>query len=157
MGLAGRMTAAGATARRGLLGGVLLVTVACSPVYRNHGYVPTEVDLREVQIGDTRDDVAAAIGRPATAALLNDSGWYYIQSRFRHFGLRQPQEVEREVLAVSFTPDGRVQNIERFGLDQGVIVPLSRRVTTTSIQGSTFLRQLFGSVGRLRADQILED
>lgn len=157
MGLAGRMTAARVNIRRGLLGGVLVLTVACSPVFRNHGYAPTELDLANVQIGATREEVAEAIGRPATSALLNDSGWYYIQSRFRHFGLREPREVERQVVAVSFTGDGRVQNVERFGLDDGVIVPISRRVTTTSIQGSTFLRQLFGSIGQLRADQILED
>ena len=157
MGLAGRMTAAGGMARRGLLCGILVLTVSCAPVYRNHGYAPTEQDLAQVGIGATREEVATAIGRPSTAALLNDSGWYYIQSRFRHYGLREPQEAEREVVAVSFDASGRVANIERFGLDQGVIVPLSRRVTTTSIQGSTFLRQLFGSVGRIRADQVLED
>lgn len=157
MGLAGRMTVARATARRGLLCGVLVLTVACTPVYRNHGYVPTDNDLSQVNLGATQDEVAQAIGRPATEALLGDGGWYYVQSRFRHFGLREPAEVERQVVAVSFSQDGRVTNIERFGLEKGVIVPLSRRVTETSIQGSTFLRQLFGSVGRLRADQILED
>lgn len=139
-----------------LVGVALVSVVGCTPIYRNHGYVPMDQDLSQVQIGATQDQVAEAIGRPAMTALLNDNGWYYIQSRFRTFGVRT-REVDREVVAVSFNQQGRVSNVERFGLEQGRIVPLSRRVTTSGVEGSSFLRQLFGSVGRLRADQVLDD
>lgn len=139
-----------------LVGVALVSVVGCTPIYRNHGYVPMDQDLSQVQIGATQDQVAEAIGRPAMTALLNDNGWYYIQSRFRTFGVRT-REVDREVVAVSFDQQGRVSNVERFGLERGRIVPLSRRVTTSGVEGSSFLRQLFGSVGRLRADQVLDD
>lgn len=151
--LSGRAKAARAV----VFGALLLSVAACSPVFRNHGYAPTDLELSQVNIGATREQVAQAVGRPTTMGLLNDQGWFYVQSRFRHFGARAPREIEREVVAISFTPQGTVSNIERFGLEQGRIVPLSRRVTDADFQGNTFLRQLFGSVGRLRADQILED
>ncbi|SNX67582.1 Beta-barrel assembly machine subunit BamE [Cereibacter ovatus] len=130
---------------------------ACQPIYRNHGYVPTDQDLAQVQVGrDTRETVATAVGRPTAAGLLNDEGWYYVQSRVRHYGAKEPQEVERQVVAISFDQNGVVRNVERFGLEQGRIVPLSRRVTESNIRGTSFLRQLFGNIGLFRAEDVIE-
>ncbi|MCJ8139739.1 outer membrane protein assembly factor BamE [Falsirhodobacter halotolerans] len=141
--------------RGAVLGLVLITLSACAPIFRNHGYVPMDQDLARVQIGASRDQVSELIGRPTTTTLLNDGEWYYVQSRFRTFGVFT-REIRREVVAISFNGD-RVANVERFGLEQGRVVPLSRRVTQNSVEGSSFLRQLFGSVGRIRADQVLDD
>ena len=142
---------------KGLAGlAVIAALTACSATYRNHGYVPTEEELSFVAVGvDTRDTVASAIGKPGTSGLLTEGGWYYVQSRFKHHGPRKPEEVEREVLAVSFDEDGVVENIERFGLEDGRVVVLSRRVTDSNIKGVSFIRQLLGSIGRLNAEDLL--
>ncbi len=142
---------------RGLAGMALVVSLtACAATYRNHGYVPTDDELSFVAVGvDTRDTVATAIGVPGTMGLLTEGGWYYVQSRFKHFGPRKPEEVEREVLAISFDKDGVVENIERFGLEDGRVVVLSRRVTDSGIKGVSFLRQLMGNFGRLNAEDLL--
>ncbi|WP_421703870.1 outer membrane protein assembly factor BamE [Aliiroseovarius sp.] len=142
---------------KGLAGlAVVAALTACSATYRNHGYVPNEEELSFVAVGvDTRDTVASAIGTPGTSGLLTEGGWYYVQSRFKHSGPRRPEEVEREVLAVSFDEDGVVENIERFGLEDGRVVVLSRRVTDSNIKGVTFIRQLLGSIGRLNAEDLL--
>lgn len=135
----------------------LLALAACQPIVRNHGYVPTDQALALVEVGvDTRETVAEKVGRPSAAGLLNDVGWYWVQSRFETVGPRAPREVHREVVAISFDEGGRVANVERFGLEEGRIVPLSRRVTEENIRGRTFLEQLFGNVGGIRADQILD-
>lgn len=129
---------------------------SCSAQFRNHGYTPTETELSEVLVGvDTKETVAQSIGRPTSSGLLEGSGWYYVESRWRHFAWKAPQEIEREVLAVSFDEDGVVENIERFGLEDGRVVVLSRRVTSTNIKGVSFLRQLFGNLGNFTADQFL--
>ncbi|WP_102110134.1 outer membrane protein assembly factor BamE [Oceaniglobus roseus] len=134
----------------GLVLGVALS--GCAAVYRNHGYVPSDDQLAELTVGvDTRDTVAAAVGRPTSTGVLDASGWYYVQSRFRNFAYRAPEEVEREVLAISFDDGGVMTNIERFGLRDGRVVPLSRRVTESNIQGSGFLRQIFSNFGRVNA------
>ncbi|PIE09040.1 MAG: cell envelope protein SmpA [Rhodobacterales bacterium] len=147
----------GNTMIRGLAGMALVVSLtACAATYRNHGYVPTDDELSFVAVGvDTRDTVATAIGVPGTMGLLTEGGWYYVQSRFKHFGPRKPEEVEREVLAISFDKDGVVENIERFGLEDGRVVVLSRRVTDSGIKGVSFLRQLMGNFGRLNAEDLL--
>ncbi len=160
MGLAGgnRTRATGRMARRVALTLCLLAMVACAPVFRNHGYAPVDTDLDQITVGtDTRESVAALVGRPSAAGLLNDEGWYYVQSRYRHFGARAPQEIDRQVVAISFSADGIVQNVERFGLADGRVVPLSRRVTESNIRGVSFIRQLLGNVGRLRAQDVIDN
>ena len=142
--------------RRLMLAGlvVMLAMAACTPLYHNHGYVPPDEDLALIEVGrDTRDTVAATVGRPATNGLLNDVGWYYVQSRFELVGGREPLETAREVVAITFTQEGVVENIERFGLADGQVVALSRRVTTPNVKSQGFLRQLFGNLGKISADK----
>lgn len=128
---------------------------ACAAIYRNHGYVPTDTELAQIEVGvDTRDTVTEKIGRPSAAGLLNDVGWYYVQSRWKHYGARAPEEIDRQVLAITFTEAGQVENIERFGLEQGRAVVLSRRVTDSNIKGISFLRQLLGNLGNLRPEAL---
>jgi outer membrane protein assembly factor BamE (lipoprotein component of BamABCDE complex) len=121
---------------------------ACTPQYRNHGYLPTETDLATISVGvDTRDTVVAAIGAPTVDGVLNDSSMYYVESKFRHLGPLAPQEIERQVLAVSFNAAGVLTNIERFGLSDGRVITLSRRVTDDNVRDTTFIRQLLGNLG----------
>ncbi|NCO21116.1 MAG: outer membrane protein assembly factor BamE [Rhodobacterales bacterium] len=130
---------------------------ACTAVYRNHGYVPADDELSALAVGvDTRETVAAAVGRPTSVGVLDGGGWYYVQSRFRTFAYRAPEEIERQVLAISFDEAGLVENIERFGLQDGRVVTLSRRVTDSNIKGVGFLRQLFGNFGNLDAGSFLQ-
>ncbi len=129
---------------------------ACSNIERKHGYVPPDEDLNQLVVGvDTQDSVADVVGRPTASGVLSDGGWYYVASKFRAYGLRDRQEVDREVVAISFAEDGTVSNIERFGLENGRVIAISRRVTDSNIQGVSFLRQLFGSFGNFTADQLL--
>ena len=131
---------------------------ACSPIYRNHGYVPAEEDLAQLVVGqDTRETAAPKIGRPSASGLLNDSGWFFVQSRWEQRGAVRPKEIDRQVVALTFSDSGVLQNVERFGLERGQIVPLSRRVTESNVRGLSVLRQLFSSFGRLSAGELLSD
>jgi outer membrane protein assembly factor BamE (lipoprotein component of BamABCDE complex) len=135
---------------------VLCAAVACSPIYRNHGYVPADDELALLTVGeDTRDTVEIAVGRPSAAGLLNDEGWYYVQSRYRQVGPRAPQEIERQLVAISFDEKGTVTNIERFGLEDGRVITLSRRVTETNIKGASLIRQILQNFGRFNAGDFL--
>ena len=150
-GLARRaLGASQSLARKGVVLALVVTLAACSPVYRNHGYVPAEDELALVEVGvDTQETVAQKIGRPSTGGLLNNEGWYYVQSRYRHFGPREPKEIERQVVAVTFNEAGVVENIARFGLEDGKVVEISRRVTATNIKGIGLIKQLLGNIGRI--------
>lgn len=142
---------------KALLGLVLLAMVACSPIFSNHGYVPADDELAQLQVGvDTRDSVAQKVGRPSLEGLLNDQGWFYVQSRFRQVGPKAPVEIDRQVVALTFAENGKLENVERFGLEKGRVVPISRRVTQTNVRSAGVVRQLMSSVGRLRADQLVD-
>lgn len=149
MGMGMGLNSAKRGLRVALVGLVLVLVTACTTLYRNHGYVPSEEELATVTIGDTREQVDAKIGRPTTSGLLNDEGWFYVQSRFAYRGAFEPKEIERQVVAITFDAGGTVANIERFGLERGKVVPLSRRVTESNIKGIGLIRQLLGSFGRV--------
>ena len=146
-------------ARRAVLVAIAsLGLMACTPVYENHGFVPSDEELALIEVGkDTREVVAATVGKPAASGLLNDVGWFYVQSRYKHFGPRAPQEVERQVLAVTFSEAGTVENVARYGLEDGKVVQISRRVTETNVKGISFIQQILGSFGRVQAGDLLGD
>ncbi len=140
-----------------IAGLALLALAACAEVIRYHGYVPSEEDLAAVTVGkDTRETVTGKVGRPSTGGLMADGGWFYVQSRWSHRGARAPEEIERQVLAISFDSRGRVSNIERFGLADGQVVALSRRVTDTNIKGIGLIQQMLGNIGRMNPTQLLQ-
>lgn len=147
----GSLAIKGKTAmKRGIVAFVLMAVVACTPIMRNHGYMPPEDDLALITVGlDTRETVTLSVGPPTSGGVLDASGFYYVQSKFRHFGAFAPEEIEREVLAISFDATGVVSNVERFGLQDGNVIVLSRRVTDNQARDSTFIRQLLGSIGRV--------
>jgi outer membrane protein assembly factor BamE (lipoprotein component of BamABCDE complex) len=132
----------------------LAVLAACSPIVRNHGYIPNESDLELITVGvDTRETVAASVGTPSAGGVMSDSGYYYVRSRWETRGPFAPREVDRQLLAISFDENGVVENIERFTLADGKVVPLSRRVTDTNIRNISFLAQLLRNFGRVRLDE----
>lgn len=134
-----------------------LLAAACSAQYRNHGYMPPEEDVVNVIVGvDTRDSVAETLGTPTAGGVLNDGGFYYVRSQFKTVGPFRPQEVSRELLAVSFNPNGTVTNIERFGLEDGQVVRLSRRVTDNGLSNVSFIRQLLGNLGNFDPTSVLQ-
>ncbi|NOD91757.1 outer membrane protein assembly factor BamE [Ruegeria sp. HKCCD4884] len=128
---------------------------ACTPIFKNHGYVPPAEELAEIKVGvDTRDSVEEAIGAPGASGVVRDSGFYYVRSRVRHYGPKRPEVVSRELVAISFDQRGVVRNIERFGLEDGIVIPLERRVTDSNVQDKGFLRQLLGNIGNFNPANI---
>ena len=124
------------------------VLSACVVQYRNHGYLPSDSQLSDVIVGvDTRDTVAETIGVPGTSGVLDQGNYYYVGSRVRHYGAFPPEIVEREIVAVEFDADGVVRNITRYGLEDGRVVALTRRVTVNGDGDIGFIRQLFGNIG----------
>lgn len=86
---------------------------------------------------------------------MNEVGWYYVQSRYKIVGGLAPEEIDRQVVAITFTLEGVVENIERYGLADRQVVAISRRVTLPNVKSQSFLRQLFGNIGAINAGSIL--
>ena len=132
---------------------VALALAAGTPTFRIDGYIPAEEELQELAVGiDTRATVEDLVGPPTAGGVLEGGDYFYVRSKVRTFGPRKPQVVERQVLAISFDGEGVLQNIERFGLEDGRVVSLSRRVTESGVTDTSFLRQLLGNIGRIGPD-----
>lgn len=122
---------------------------ACSPQYKNHGYIPPQEDLDQIQVGsDTRESVAEKVGVPTSGGVLSNSGYYYVKMQKRSIGPLAAKEIDRQVVAISFSESGVVSNVERFGLERGQVVPISRRITSSAVRDQSLLRQLLGNLGR---------
>lgn len=148
-----------ATRRAPALAALLLAGLlgACSPLVRNSGYVPAESELAALRLGvDTRDSVVAAVGRPTAQGVLDASSFFYVQSRFQTLGFLEPREVDRQVLVLTFAADGTLGAVERFGLERGRAVALSRRTTGGVFADTTFVRQILGNIGRVDTGALVD-
>ncbi|MDF1670550.1 MAG: outer membrane protein assembly factor BamE [Roseovarius sp.] len=127
-----------------------MALTACAATYQNHGYVPTDSELAELVVGvDSRASVDDLVGAPSSSGLLGGGDYYYVRSRVRSYGMFRPEVIERQILAISFDDSGIIANIERFGLEDGKFVALSRRVTDSSVVGNGFWRQILGNFGNI--------
>lgn len=134
--------------------GIVAILAACAPAMRFHGYAPTDEQLAQIEVGrDTRETVAQKVGEPGVGGVIQGSGWFYVQSDWQDRQWRAPVEVDRQVVAISFDARDRVTNIERFGLEDGQVVPLSRRVTSVGPTPSV-MSQVFAVLGRFSASSL---
>ncbi|MHC0052677.1 outer membrane protein assembly factor BamE [Actibacterium sp. D379-3] len=141
-----------------LAGALTLALVGCTSIYQRHGFAPTQGELDNIIIGvDTRDTVGETVGPPSVSSLVQEDAWYYVESVRKTRGPLAPEEVSRNLVAISFDPAGTVRNIEVLGLEDGRVVTLNRRVSDDNLKGISFLRQLLGNVGNFSAEQILNE
>jgi|TARA_B110000483_G_C17980377_1_gene459465 outer membrane protein assembly factor BamE (lipoprotein component of BamABCDE complex) len=134
---------------------ILSVTVSCTATFRNHGYTPDEEAMANVVVGvDTRVSVEETLGAPTAGGLNTGGSYYYISSRWQHYGTKQPKPIFREIVAVQFNASDVVKNISRYGLEDGDIVVLSRRVTAGGGEDISFISQMLGNIGRFDAENI---
>ena len=117
--------------------------------YRNHGYAPSETTLSNLIVGrDTMDTVAELVGRPVSDSMISENTWFYVESRFRHLAFLAPEEIERQVIAISFDRSGRLASIDRYGLEDGRVVNISNKETVVSAEKRGIIAQLLHDIAR---------
>ncbi|MEL6316013.1 MAG: outer membrane protein assembly factor BamE [Pseudomonadota bacterium] len=133
---------------------VAIAIGACSPIVRTHGYTPRAQELEALQVGvDTRDSVQQKLGRPSTIGAFSDDDWYYISIRTETLAFYAPEVVEQRVVTVSFDAEGVVNDVGRYGVEDGKVINLVTRVTPTSGRRLTILQQIFSNIGRFEASE----
>ena len=129
---------------------------SCSTIYKDHGYLPLDTDLKNVVIGkDTRNSVTELLGSPSGSGVLEDGAIFYISTKIKNFLFYEPKAVSRDMIVVSFDDRDLVENIEKFTLEDGRVVVLSRRVTSAPVKGPKILSQIFGNLGNADAGTLL--
>lgn len=126
---------------------------ACQPVIRTHGFMPSKDEIAQLQPGvQTREDVRAILGAPATTGTFETDTWYYIQRRTSTVAFYSADVTEQDVLGLRFGTDGRLADVLRFGLDDARQVSYVDRITPTSGNELTVLEQFIGNIGRFNSD-----
>ena len=135
---------------------ILTGLLACGGQYRNHGYMPLSEDVDALTIGvDTREGILEFIGLPSTDGVLTNDALYYVRSRVHHRGYVRPNEVNRDVLVLSFDDRQVLINVERFGIEKGNLVRLEHRVTEGPGGDRSVLEQIIGSIGGFNPTSIV--
>lgn len=134
----------------------LCAITACSPIKQRHGYLPTTEDLAQLTPGvTTREQALETLPAPTAGGITHGGNIYYVANEFHALGPFNPREIRREVVAITFSPDGRLTGVERYGLQDGQVVPLLRRVTRDNVADMSFIRQLMGNIGRFDPGALL--
>jgi outer membrane protein assembly factor BamE (lipoprotein component of BamABCDE complex) len=140
---------AGKNLRLALLGGLCLLSAACSGVEELRGNEPDPDKVLAVNPGiDTRQQVAQLLGTPSATGTFDPNTWYYISKRTWQYAFFDPEVVDQEVLVVKFDDGGMVSNMYIYGVEDGVVIEPVERETPTYGQELTIMQQLLGNFGR---------
>ena len=122
---------------------------ACAPRVSTHGNLPDPDLLANIEIDRVnKRQVVDLIGSPSTIELFQGENWYYISDRTETKAFFEPTVIERKVIVIKFDKKGIVKAMKTIGLKEGRDIAMVERVTPTSGQEITILRQLLGNIGR---------
>jgi outer membrane protein assembly factor BamE (lipoprotein component of BamABCDE complex) len=133
----------------GIVLGAAVTLSACSSQIDRHGHQFSETEIKQITPGMTKDAVKAQAGSPDTTSTLGAANevYYYISSTKKTVAFMKPEEIDRKVLAVYFTPHGAVEKVAHYGLKDGRVINLISRETPSHAAEQTMLKQLFRNLG----------
>lgn len=123
----------------------LTLQSGCGPHVSQHGYIPSDLALEQIQIGSSKQKVDIVMGTPSVQTNAGGRVYYYISEvRVKDFfGKVTPKD--RNILAVRFDANDRVSQIASYGLADGRIVSFSPNTSALEGEDENFLKSLFSS------------
>lgn len=126
-----------------------LVLAACAPKILQHGNLPDEEQVVQIQPGlDNKDRVQQLLGSPSTEGSFGQDIWYYVSKKTEQTGFFEPDVVDQGVLAVTFDQEGVVNDLKIYDQNDGRLVAMVDRETPTHGNEMSILQQLLGNLGR---------
>lgn len=131
----------------GLAGAALLP--GCSPTIDVRGHVPDPDAVAQIQPGvQSKPQVAELLGTPSAIGTFDDTRWYYISAKTSTLAFFTPKVLEQNVVVVDFDGGGRVIDLRRYELADGLVIDPVTRKTPAPGKELSFIEQLVGNVGR---------
>ncbi len=130
------------------LAGILLLG-ACSTDYFNQteGNMPSKEDILAIKQGMTQSDVRKIMGSPSAVSSLDHKTWIYMNSTMKRMAFFEPEELERNIVAIEFNLDGKVERVVQIDKDSGREIVLCTDETPVMGTDETFMEKYFGGVG----------
>jgi outer membrane protein assembly factor BamE (lipoprotein component of BamABCDE complex) len=123
---------------------------ACGTTVTKHGHHFHDTDVQQIRPGMTQEQVRMTLGTPTTTASVGSgNAYYYISNTMSQTAFLAPTEVDRQVIAVYFTPTGSVERVAQYGMKDGKVFDvISRTTPSVNANDEGLLRQLFRNLGR---------
>ena len=127
---------------------IAILASACSPTVTKHGHQFQQTDIAQITPGLSQDQVKGVLGTPTTtAAVSGGAAYYYIASTQTQTAFFKPDEVDRKVLAVYFSPLGSVDRVANYGLKDGRVINFSNDATKHNAKDEGIIKALFRNLG----------
>lgn len=133
-----------------LVGIVALSLIAgCAQQITKRGAMLRDTDLQQVQPGVGQEQVKMALGTPTTTTTTGSGNiYYYISSTEKQSAFFTPTETDRQVVAVYFSPNGSVDHVANYGMQDGKVIDFNtRRTPAPGSKDENVLKQLFRNLG----------
>lgn len=130
------------------LAGILLLG-ACSTDYFNQteGNMPSKDDILAIKQGMSQSDVRKIMGSPSAVSSLDHKTWIYMNSTMKRMAFFAPEELERNIVAVEFNLDGKVERVIQIDKESGREIAFCTDETPVMGTEETFMEKYFGGVG----------
>ncbi len=126
-----------------------LALSACTPVLAKRGNTVPDEDLKQVVVGQSsREDVARILGTPTQMSTFDDKIWYYIGQDTEKTSFFTPDVTDQKIVAIQFTPEGKVQKISQGGLKYAEAIEPNPDKTPSYGKEVSLVQQLLGNLGR---------
>ena len=132
-----------------LLSFISLSLGACSSdIFLTHnGNMPSQEKIAQVKAGQSRAEVQQILGSPSSVTSFDGNTWIYMSSTLKKVAFFEPQEVNRDVLAITFDNQNKVEKITTYDKADGRDIAIDQTATPTPGHKIGFFRKYFGGVG----------
>jgi len=125
-----------------------IAVTGCAPTIIKHGHQFQDNDIQKVQTGMSPQQVSTVLGSPTTTANVNNGqAYYYISSTEKQTAFFAPEESDRTVLAIYFSPVGAVERVSKYGLKDGKVINFSKDQTPNPARDESVIKSLFRNLG----------
>ena len=114
----------------------------------HNGNMPSEERIARVEKGDSKDEVLHLLGVPSSVMSFDENTWIYMSSDVKRVAFFEPEEIDRNILKITFSNDDRVMEISHLKQSEGKEISPDEEKTDVNGENVGFFRKYFGGVGQ---------
>lgn len=132
----------------GFAGAAALALSGCGE-QTTKGHIFDEEMIAKIKPGMDGQQVLQTIGTPSTVSTVGNQTWYYIsQDTVQRLKFMAPTVTNQRVLAINFTKNLKVSDVQNFGIEDGKVFDFSKNETPTGGAELSVVKQLLRATGQ---------
>lgn len=132
----------------GIAGAAALALSGCGE-QTTKGHIFDEEMIAKIKPGMDGQQVLQTIGTPSTVSTVGNQTWYYIsQDTVQRLKFMAPTVTNQRVLAINFTKNLKVSDVQNFGIEDGKVFDFSKNETPTGGAELSVVKQLLRATGQ---------